>query len=190
MYKQIIVGLTMLLTASSLLAQKSGKLVWYDGKKAVTYEVKTDVAPVVKVALEMFSDDMAAVTGRKAIPAKKGILRIIELDKADNKTKNELARKNIPIEKILSSCDGFHISVIDNKVYIVGKNGRGTAYGILEMSRMAGVNPWIWWGDIEFYQKRENPSFKARSLRHGTAGKAIQRTEQVANECKRPVAGK
>ncbi|MDY3847653.1 MAG: glycosyl hydrolase 115 family protein [Prevotella sp.] len=149
MYKQIIVGLTMLLTASSLLAQKSGKLVWYDGKKAVTYEVKTDVAPVVKVALDMFSDDMAAVTGRKAIPAKKGILRIIELDKADNITKNELARKNIPFRKILSSCDGFHISVIENNVYIVGKNGRGTAYGILEMSRMAGVNPWIWWGDIE-----------------------------------------
>ena len=22
------------------------------------------------------------------------------------------------------------------------------AYGLLELSRMAGVSPWIWWGDI------------------------------------------
>jgi hypothetical protein len=33
-------------------------------------------------------------------------------------------------------------------IYVVGSNGRGCAYGLLELSRMAGVSPWVWWGDV------------------------------------------
>ena len=148
MYKTFIIGSLMMFAMSSMMAQTADELVWYDGENAVAYSVQTDVDPVVKVALDMFSEDMSAVTGRKAIAAKKGKLRIVELDKASKKIIKELSRKNVPMEEIMSSCDGFHISVDDGNVLIVGKNGRGTAYGILEMSRMAGVSPWIWWGDL------------------------------------------
>ena len=148
MYKTFIIGSLMMFAMSSMMAQTADELVWYDGENAVAYSVQTDVDPVVKVALEMFSEDMSAITGRKAIAAKKGKLRIVELDKASKKIIKELSRKNVPLEEIMSSCDGFHISVDDGNVLIVGKNGRGTAYGILEMSRIAGVSPWIWWGDL------------------------------------------
>ena len=148
MYKTFIIGSLMMFAMSSMMAQTADELVWYDGENAVAYSVQTDVDPVVKVALEMFSEDMSAVSGRKAIAAKKGKLRIVELDKASKKIIKELSRKNVPLEEIMSSCDGFHISVDDGNVLIVGKNGRGTAYGILEMSRIAGVSPWIWWGDL------------------------------------------
>ena len=148
MYKTFIIGSLMMFAMSSMMAQTADELVWYDGENAVAYSVQTDVDPVVKVALEMFSEDMSAVTGRKAIASKKGKLRIVELDKASKKIIKELSRKNVPLEEIMSSCDGFHISVDDGNVIIVGKNGRGTAYGILEMSRIAGVSPWIWWGDL------------------------------------------
>ena len=148
MYKTFIIGSLMMFAMSSMMAQTADELVWYDGENAVAYSVQTDVDPVVKVALEMFSEDMSAVTGRKAIAAKKGKMRIVELDKASKKIIKELSRKNVPLEEIMSSCDGFHISVDDGNVLIVGKNGRGTAYGILEMSRIAGVSPWIWWGDL------------------------------------------
>ena len=148
MYKTFIIGSLMMFAMSSMMAQTADELVWYDGENAVAYSVQTDVDPVVKVALDMFSEDMSAVTGRKAIAAKKGKLRIVELDKASKKIIKELSRKNVTLEEIMSSCDGFHISVDDGNVLIVGKNGRGTAYGILEMSRIAGVSPWIWWGDL------------------------------------------
>ena len=148
MYKTFIIGSLMMFAMSSMMAQTADELVWYDGENAVAYSVQTDVDPVVKVALDMFSEDMSAVTGWKAIAAKKGKLRIVELDKASKKIIKELSRKNVPLEEIMSSCDGFHISVDDGNVLIVGKNGRGTAYGILEMSRIAGVSPWIWWGDL------------------------------------------
>ena len=148
MYKTFIIGSLMMFAMSSMMAQTADELVWYDGENAVAYSVQTDVDPVVKVALEMFSEDMSAVTGRKAIASKNGKLRIVELDKASKKIIKELSRKNVTLEEIMSSCDGFHISVDDGNVLIVGKNGRGTAYGILEMSRIAGVSPWIWWGDL------------------------------------------
>ena len=138
----------MLVSVSSVMAQGAAEFAWYNGKQAVAYSVQTEVEPVVKVALGMFSDDMCAVTGKNAVKQKKGTIRIVELDKANKKLQKELSQNGVPVEKLKSSYDGFHISVMGSQVVIVGKNGRGTAYGILEMSRMAGVNPWIWWGDM------------------------------------------
>lgn len=31
---------------------------------------------------------------------------------------------------------------------VVGSDPRGTAYGVLELSRMMGVSPWEWWADV------------------------------------------
>lgn len=38
---------------------------------------------------------------------------------------------------------------------VVGSDGRGTAYGILELSRLAGVSPWVWWGDVTPIKKNQ-----------------------------------
>ena len=46
------------------------------------------------------------------------------------------------------AADGFHIYVKGSQIVVEGNNGRGMAYGILELSRLAGVSPWIWWGDV------------------------------------------
>ena len=54
----------------------------------------------------------------------------------------------IVISQGQGSDDGFRISVHNGQIHIDGHNARGTAYGILELSRLAGVSPWIWWGDL------------------------------------------
>ena len=102
MFKRFIICCLMMFAMSYMTAQTADELLWYDGENAVAYNVLTDVDPVVKVALDMFSDDMSAVTGRKAIPAKKGTLRIVELDKASKKVRKELVRKNVPVDKVIS----------------------------------------------------------------------------------------
>ncbi len=131
-------------------------VVWYDGVKAVTYSVPKKVDPVVKVAVDMFASDMEAVTGHRAVEAseKSAALRLVELDKASAAVRRALANDGVPVDELSQKTDGFHISVIGGQVTIVGANGRGTAYGLLEMSRMAGVSPWIWWGDVT-PEKRE-----------------------------------
>lgn len=124
--------------------------VWYDGQHAVSYNIASQTDPVVTTAIDMFADDMKAVTGQKAIATKEKEAKIciIELDRASKSVKKSLQRQGVDIQTLAEKTDGFSISVINNQITIVGTNGRGAAYGLLELSRKAGVNPWIWWGDI------------------------------------------
>ncbi len=140
-----------------MCAAHAADFLWYDGKSPVSYHVKGKSAPVVGVALQMFSSDMLAVTGKTAVPAKEEVatLQITQLDQASNATLRRLKRQGVPVEKLQKETDGFHISVTDHHLLIVGANGRGTAYGVLELSRMAGVNPWIWWGDVVPEHKKQ-----------------------------------
>ncbi len=126
------------------------KIIWFDGKNPVTVNVQKKVDPVVGVAFSMFSDDMRAVTGIRAMEGKKksATIRVVQMDKASVSVKKQLATKGVPVEELQQKIDGFHISVVGNQILIIGANGRGAAYGLLELSRLAGVNPWIWWGDV------------------------------------------
>ena len=57
---------------------------------------------------------------------------------------------------------GFMIKVLpDSKLLVVGSDRHGTAYGIMELSRMIGVSPWEWWADVtprkrDFFELPEN----------------------------------
>lgn len=95
MIKRCIICCLMMFAMLSIMA-KTDELAWYDGENAVAYNVLTDVEPVVKVALSMFSDDMSAVTGRKAVHTNNAVLMIVELDKASEKLRKKLARRMCP----------------------------------------------------------------------------------------------
>ena len=102
-------------------------VVWFDGRQPITYSLPERVEPVVVTALEMWKDDMRQVTGMMPVAAKKPAIVITQGKGSD---------------------DGFHIYIKGEQIVIEGHNARGTAYGILELSRLAGVSPWIWWGDL------------------------------------------
>ncbi len=103
-------------------------IVWFDGTKPISYQVVGKTDPVVKIALQMWSDDMEQVTGMRPVSSQKASIRIIQGKGSD---------------------DGFKLSVNkQGQIVVEGHNGRGTAYGLLELSRMAGVSPWVWWGDV------------------------------------------
>ena len=59
-------------------------IVWYDGSAPVAYRICEKPSPVVEIALEMFEDDMAAVTGHKAHARKTAIVEIFQLDRLTN----------------------------------------------------------------------------------------------------------
>ena len=60
-------------------------VIWYDGKNPVTYTTNSKVSPVVEVALDMFGNDMLAVTGKKAHDKKNSRIEIYQLDYLNNK---------------------------------------------------------------------------------------------------------
>lgn len=145
-----IMLLAMGLSSLPMASLSSKEVAWYDGTRPVTFYIQKNVDPVVKVAAEMFAGDMEAVTGKSAVAEKEktAAIRVLELDKASGTDRKALERQGVPVAELQKKIDGFHISVKGNQIVIVGANGRGAAYGLLELSRMAGVNPWIWWGDV------------------------------------------
>ena len=119
--------LLLCLACCDIVAAFAADVVWFDGSHPVTYTVTGKVDPVVKIALDMFCSDMQQVTGMKPVASGKGVIQFIQKKDAD---------------------DGFRIYVKGGRIVVEGNGGRGTAYGLLELSRMAGVSPWVWWGDV------------------------------------------
>ena len=110
------------------LSLNAVEVVWFDGQHPITYCLPKKVEPVVKMALEMWKDDMQQVTGMIPVASTKATIKIVQAS-------------DIPT-------DGFRIYIKGGQIIIEGSNGRGMAYGLLELSRLAGVSPWIWWGDV------------------------------------------
>lgn len=119
--------ITILFLLSISMTAGAADVVWFDGQHPVSYQVVGKTDPVVNIALQMFESDMLQVTGMKPVAAKKAAIRIVQGKGMD---------------------DGFRLSVKNGQILIEGHNGRGVAYGLLELSRMAGVSPWVWWGDV------------------------------------------
>ena len=109
----------------SLIVSRA-EVVWFDGKSPITYQIPKRVEPVVMTALEMWKDDMRQVTGFVPVAARRAKVRLV---------------------KGRQPADGFRIYTSGSQIIVEGGNGRGMAYGLLELSRLAGVSPWIWWGD-------------------------------------------
>ena len=111
-----------------LLLASRAEIVWFDGVHPISYQVPEKVEPVVKTALDLWKGDMQQVTGMMPVASRKPRVQVLQ-------------NKSLPT-------DGFRISIKEEQIIIEGNNGRGMAYGLLELSRMAGVSPWVWWGDV------------------------------------------
>ena len=134
----------------TLSAATASETIWFDGKNPVTYCLTGRHETVVETAAGMFAADMLAVTGLTACPAPqaKAVIRVCQTDKASAAALRQLKAEGVDIDALKELTDGFSISVADGHINVAGTNGRGCAYGLLELSRLAGVSPWIWWGDI------------------------------------------
>lgn len=126
------------------LRAAAGPVVWFGGSEAVGYSLDVADAPVVRTALTMFASDMRAATGYCPVEAKGAKVNISTITGRNAKA---LRRLGLPVDSLLGCKDAFAMRACKGRLYVVGADARGTAYGILELSRMAGVSPWVWWGD-------------------------------------------
>lgn len=108
----------------------------------------------------LFADDMERVTGtRPAIYNKPDRLPkfcvIAGSIGGSNLIKELIASKKINIDSIQNKWESCLIQVVDHPVkglgkalVIAGSDRRGTAYGLLELSRQIGVSPWYYFADV------------------------------------------
>lgn len=150
--------------------------LWFTGASPVSYSVSSNADPVVGVAVDMMQDDLESVTDLRprASKASSATIRIIQYDKE----KANLRRLGVPsaiADSLRTTAEAFYVGTHGRQIIVAGSDARGTAYGVLEISRLAGVSPWIWWGDSkpekrqslslpEGYSTFQHPSVEFRGI--------------------------
>lgn len=114
----------------------------------------------VKIAANLFCDDMERVTDVKSAPVKAIPGRAAQILIAGTIGHSPIVDKliadgRIDVSKIKGQWEATQwfivkspASGIDNALVIVGSDRRGTAFGLMELSEKIGVSPWYWWDDV------------------------------------------
>lgn len=144
--KSVLPSLLMLTVA----LPASAEVRVFDGKAPVTYNMPPkNHRPIAEVAAGMFDSDMVGVTGMKPIRTDRADARIKVYNLATATAEELLELKDASVDtvRLKASGDAFCLKAHNGNVYAVGADDRGTAYALLEISRLAGVSPWVWWND-------------------------------------------
>jgi hypothetical protein len=168
---------------SARAATGSFPIVSQSGTTAL-YVDAADHAVVQKTAA-LLQGDIEAVTGKKPLltnskPTTKNVIIIGTL--GNSFLLDQLvAQKRIRTDSINGKWEAYQLQVVakplpgvEQALVIAGSDRRGTAYGVLELSRQMGVSPWYWWADVPVTKKealyytgglkRDAPKVKYRGI--------------------------
>ncbi|XCF05980.1 glycosyl hydrolase 115 family protein [Tamlana crocina] len=133
-------------------------------------------AKVVSIASDILASDIQKVSGKTAVKhQKQAPCQIVAGTLRNSKVINQLIKKHaIDVSQIEGKWEAYTIQVIENPskgikkaLVIIGSDRRGTAYGLLEISRMIGVSPWEWWADVT-PEKQESIVLNIENKTYGT----------------------
>jgi len=162
---------------SACLQDALGQLGSHQSFKTVSYNqtggfplIKNDKIPaiyvekqdaeVVRIAADALASDLQFVSGTKpaVISTQNGQndYLIIAGTIGQSPVIDALIQsKKLDVSNIMGKWESFTITTIDapmqgvkQALVLVGRNPRSTAYGLFEISRAAGVSPWVWWADV------------------------------------------
>lgn len=127
---------------------------------------------VVQTALKLFIRDYQSVfSASAAVDARQGNIIVGTVGKSPL-----LKAVSADVSALAGKKQAFLLQVLpDGKLLVAGSDSHGTAYGIMELSRLIGVSPWEWWADvtpekkISFvlpaeYQTLQSPSVEYRGI--------------------------
>ena len=102
-------------------------------------------APVVRTSLDLLSRDLRTVLSATAhIDTNTGNIIVGTIGQS-----KLIEQAGIDISALKNKKQAFMLAVSeDGKLVVAGSDSHGTAYGILEISRLLGVSPWEWWADV------------------------------------------
>lgn len=111
------------------------------------FKVSPNEKSVVTTAVDMFKKDLNNVSTTVNGNNKSNI--VIATIGVDPESDKFLKKHKLPYKKLNGQWEAFKIVVLNSETLVVmGSDARGTAYGVLELSRRLGVSPWEWWADV------------------------------------------
>ena len=127
---------------------------------------------VVQTALQLFIRDYQSVfSASAAVDARQGNIIVGTVGKSPL-----LKVVSADVSALAGKKQAFLLQVLpDGKLLVAGSDSHGTAYGIMELSRLIGVSPWEWWADVTpekktsfvlsaEYQTLQSPSVEYRGI--------------------------
>lgn len=170
-YKKLISFLPLLIVTLSVYGQSDFVL---KSGQPVTIVCSDSEEEVVHTALNLFNRDFESVFSAKTVITpkdKKGTIIVGTIGQS-----NLIDKTGIDLSPIENKKEAFLLTVSpDGKLIITGSDKRGTAYGVMELSRLIGVSPWEWWADATpakkesfklptDYQNIQSPSVEYRGI--------------------------
>lgn len=100
----------------------------------VDVSVQKKHSPVVEKAVQIFKRDIkvASAFGNRGYKD----VELYQLDMASNKDMKQLGSERVPVLDFITKRDAYWIGKRGDKMIVVGSNGRGVAYGLLQLSQM------------------------------------------------------
>lgn len=154
--------LFFLLSVSVHAGQRPFVLVGPD--RSADLLVSKKEAPVVQTALALLQSDIHTVSGTKPVirqeDKKTSFGHVVIGTLGVSKTVDSLVKDNLlTVDSIRNNWEAFTVKIVDWKgiptLFIIGSDSRGTAYGVLELSRMIGVSPWHYFADVPSEKRSE-----------------------------------
>ena len=130
------------------------------GQEAAALVASPEEAEVVRLALAAVADDIHKVSGKTPPVLSKSQALPAYCVFAGTLGKSALIDGLVAAGKISSvpiqgQWERYLIQVVENPqpgvkkaLVIAGSDRRGTAYGVLSLSRAIGVSPWVWWANV------------------------------------------
>lgn len=144
--------LTFVLAMIALTTQASAFVL--PAQRPVTLSMSDREAAVVQTALGLLQSDFQRVLSAelKRTDAKAQVI----IGTWSGAGRERLAKTGIDFSWLEGQAQAFVLqATADGHLAIAGSDAYGTAYGIIELTRLLGVSPWEWWADVEVEPKDE-----------------------------------
>lgn len=156
--KKRLLYFTLILMAENLYASVPFRLIGKDIETTIHYGGDE---PVINTAIEMLVADSKQVCDHPfgvTDNRQKGTI-IIGIPEQESTIKDLTSACRITTSDLSGKWEAYKIQVADVNgrpvLFVLGSDPRGTAYGVLELSRQMGVTPWVWWADVVPEKKKE-----------------------------------
>lgn len=138
--KKGILSLLLFIAAQASWAQFS-----LQSGKPVVVACDRQEGSVVQTALDLLSRDCQSIfSAPMQLNTDKGTIIIGTLGKSPL-----IIKTGADVSALKGKKQAFMLTVLpDKSLLIAGSDPHGTAYGIMELSRLMGVSPWEWWADV------------------------------------------
>jgi len=149
---------------SNVMGQNSQSFTLVDQRQHISISIDKNEARVVHIAADILAADILKVSGKVVkVSSDHNAMTLVAGTIGNSQFIDRLIKeKKIDVNQVENKWETFSIQVIEKPtdgiekaLVIVGSDRRGTAFGLLEVSRMIGVSPWEWWADVTPDKKEE-----------------------------------